>query len=125
MWNYMEINWHLVTLFSIKYINILDGINRVSMSSHVNDKTMTVSIRTIYISDLDINVLTQKSELPQGNFLGSLVKPETTRQRTFEPTEIEYDQIKDEISRMERVDYNNDIKRNVINVDYIEDFVHL
>ena len=33
MWNQMEINWHVLTLFAIQYINLLDGINQFLMSS--------------------------------------------------------------------------------------------
>ena len=38
---------------------------------------------------------------------------------------IEYDRIKDEISRMEHVKYSTSIEGNVLNVDYIEDFKNL
>ena len=35
--------------------------------------------------------------------------------------DIEYDQVKDEISSMNRVEYNTDIGINAINIDDIED----
>ena len=38
MWNQMEINWHLVTLFAMKYIHHLEFINQVFMSIHIKDK---------------------------------------------------------------------------------------
>ena len=50
------------------------------------------------------------------------LKTEITRQRPFTLTDIEYDQIKDEISRMKLVDYNTATGINVMNVDNIEDF---
>ena len=59
-----------------------------------------------------VKVWIWKSELPQGNFLYSLTKPEITRQRS----------IKDELSRMGHIDYNTAMGRNVMNVDDIEDF---
>ena len=63
--------------------------------------------------------------LTQGNFLHCFTKPETTRQGFFELTDIEYDRIKYEISRMYYVEYNITTRRNVMNVDYIEDFANL
>ena len=69
-----------------------------------------------------IKFWTRKSELPQGNFLRSLTQPENTIQIPFKLMDIEYDQIKVEVERMERVDYNTDIGRNVMNIDDIEDF---
>ena len=36
--------------------------------------------------------------------------------------DIEYDRMKDEIARTECVDYITAIRRNVMNIDYIEDF---
>ena len=38
--------------------------------------------------------------------------------------EIEYDRIKEEIARMERVEYNTAIGRNFVNDDDIEDFIN-
>ena len=66
-----------------------------------------------------------KSEFPQGNFLRSLTQPEITRQRPFELTNIEYDQIKDEISRVWHVDCNPEIRINVMTFDDIEEFANL
>ena len=59
------------------------------------------------------------------NFLRSLTKPEITRQRHFELIDIEYYWIKDESARIERVESNTSIGRNVMNVDDIEDFAKL
>ena len=71
-----------------------------------------------------INFWTRKSDFSQSNFLRYLTQPKITRQRPFKITDIEYDQIKDESERMERVYYNNDIRRNVMNVDDIEYFAN-
>ena len=60
-------------------------------------------MRTVDIPNIDINVWTWKSEFPPGNYLLSLTQPEITRQRPFEIANIGYYQIKDEISRIERV----------------------
>ena len=60
--------------------------------------------------------------MPQGNFSRSLIPPKITRQRLLKLTDIEYNLIKYEIESMERVDYNNSVGRNVMNVDDIEDF---
>ena len=80
-------------------------------------------MRTVAIPNIDINVWTQKSAFPIGNYyLCSLMKPEFTRQRHFKLTDIEYDIITDETAMMERVEYNTDIGRNVIYVDDTEDF---
>ena len=34
MWNQMENNWNLATLFEMQYINLVDGINHDFMSIH-------------------------------------------------------------------------------------------
>ena len=60
-----------------------------------------------------------KNELPEGNYLGYLIQPEIKRQRKFELTDIESYQIKNEIKRMECVDYNTSIGWNVMNEDDI------
>ena len=86
---------------------------------------MNFSINIFYIPNIDVNVWTRKSEFPQDNFLNFLTKPEITRQRPFELTDIDYDLIKDEILRMECVDYNNASGINIINVNDIEDFQNL
>ena len=65
-----------------------------------------MSINTVDIPNIDVKVWTRKSEVPQGNLIRSLTKTEITRQRPFGLTYIEYDQIKYEIARMERVEYN-------------------
>ena len=70
---------------------------------------VTVSTRTADIPNLYVKVWTQKSELPQENFLCSITQPNISRQGPFELTDIEYDIIKDEISRMELVEYNTDV----------------
>ena len=77
-------------------------------------------MNTVSIPNLDVKICTWKSQLTQGNFLHSLIQLETKIQIPFEPTDIDYDQIKEKISRMERVEYNNSVRRNVINVDDIE-----
>ena len=38
IWNQKEINWHMVTLFAIKYIHLLEGINHNFMSIHIKNK---------------------------------------------------------------------------------------
>ena len=48
-------------------------------------------MRTVYIPNIDVKVWTQKNEFPQGNYLHSLTKTETTRQRYFELMDIGYD----------------------------------
>ena len=70
----------------------------------------------------ETKVWTRKSELTQGNFLGSLTQPEIIRQGPFELTDIVYDLIKQEIARMGCVEYNTAVRRNVMNFDGIEDF---
>ena len=39
-WNQMVINYHLVTLFEMKYIHLLDSINHVSMWIHGKEKNL-------------------------------------------------------------------------------------
>ena len=65
---------------------------------------MTITLRKTAIPYLYIIFWTRNSEFPQRHFLCSLTQPEITRQRDLELTDIEYDQIKDEISMMERVE---------------------
>ena len=82
-------------------------------------------MNTAAIPNLYVIVWTCKSEFPQGNFLNSLTEPEINRPKPFEPTDIEYDRIRDEIARMEHVDYSTSIRINVMNFDDIEDFANL
>ena len=63
--------------------------------------------------------------MSQGNFPRSLTQNSITRQIPFDLTYIDYDQIKDDIARMARVEYNTSIRRNVMNVDDIEDFANV
>ena len=88
MWNQMEINWYLVTLFLMQYINILDGINHNFMSSHIKIKSVTVSMNAVAIPNIDVKVWARKSELLQWNLLPSLTQPKITRQRPLEVTYI-------------------------------------
>ena len=37
MWNNMEINWHLVTLSEIQYINLLEVMNNDFMSIYIKN----------------------------------------------------------------------------------------
>ena len=53
-----------------------------------------MSINTVAIPNLDVNVWNQKIDLQQGNFPCSLTQPEITRQIPFEITYIEYELIK-------------------------------
>ena len=61
-------------------------------------------MNTVDIPNLDVKIWIRKSEFPQGNLLCSLAQPEMMRQRTLEITDIEYDLIKDKISRIKRVE---------------------
>ena len=78
----MEINWHMVTFFVIRYIHILYGTNNYSYQS-IYKKSVTVSINTVAIPNLDVNVWAHKSELTQGGFLRYLTQTEITRQIPF------------------------------------------
>ena len=84
-----------------------------------------MSMDTVDITNIDVKVLTQKSELPQVNFLRSLTQLEITIQRTFKFTYIEYDLVKNEITRTERVQYNIASGINVVNVDDMKDYENL
>ena len=53
------------------------------------------------------------------------MKPEVTRQRSLELIDIEYEWIRYKVSRIECVDYNTAIERNVMNIDDIEDIVNI
>ena len=44
--------------------------------------------------------------------------------RPFKLTDIEYDQIKDEIARMEHVEYNTSVGRKFMNADGTEYFAN-
>ena len=61
-------------------------------------------MNTVSIPNLDIEVWTRKRDSTQGNFLCSLTQTQITRQRPFKLTDIDYDLIKDEIARVERVE---------------------
>ena len=98
MRNQMITNYHLATLFVIIYEHLPDDQSHVSMLIHVKNSVI-VLMREIAIPILDIKVWTQFFPL-KGNYLRSLTQPANTRQRTFEITEIYYDQIKYGIERI-------------------------
>ena len=83
IWNKMEINWHMVTLFAMQYIHLLDVINQYFILRHKKTKTVFVSMNTFSVPNLDVKVCTWKSELPKENLLCSLTQPKITIQRTF------------------------------------------
>ena len=95
MWNKVVINYHMVTFFAIQYINLLGGINYVSILIHVKENSMTVLMSTVAIKNIEIEVWTPKYQLPVVNYLCYLMKPEIIRQRPFKLTYIDYDKIKD------------------------------
>ena len=90
----MEINWYLVTLFSMQYMHLLDGINHNFMPIYII-KNVIVSINTAAIKNLYVKFWTRKSEFSLGNFLRSLTQTKITRQRSLELTDIYYYLIKD------------------------------
>ena len=94
MWDHMEINWYLVTLFSMQYMHLLDSINRYFVPIHII-KNVIVSINTAAIKNLYVKFWTRKSEFSLGNFLRSLTQTKITRQRSLELTDIYYYLIKD------------------------------
>ena len=79
----------------------------------------------VSIPNFDVKVWTRKIGLPQCNFLYSLTQPEIKILGPFELIDIEYDWIKCEIARMERVEYNTSIGVNVMTFGEIVDFVNL
>ena len=54
-------------------------------------------MRKVAIPNTDVKFWTWKYELPQGNYLRSLMKPTITIQRPFELKDIDYYQIKYEL----------------------------
>ena len=82
-------------------------------------------MNTVAIPNIDFKVWTRKSKFPPGNYLCSLTPTKITRQIPFELTDIDYDLRKDEIARMESIEYNTAIGRNFMNVDDIEDFSNI
>ena len=66
MWSHMVISQHLLTLFAIKYIHIPDALNHVYMSSHVKEKYVSVSMRTLYIQEINVKVWTHINKIRQG-----------------------------------------------------------
>ena len=65
----------MATLFVMQYVHIKDCINHIFISSHVKDKTGTVSMSTVTVPNIDVKVWTQKIRLPQVNFLRFLTQP--------------------------------------------------
>ena len=61
----------------------------------------------------------------KGIFLSSITKNEINKERNFEHKKIDYDQIKYEIARMEHVEYNTMIRRNVTSRNDKEDFSNI
>ena len=58
-----------------------------------------VLMRIVDIPNIYIKVWTQKNEFPQRKNIRYLMQASIIRQRKFELSDIEYDQIKDEIKR--------------------------
>ena len=81
---------------------------------------MTVSTNTVAIPNPNVKLCTWKSEFPC-----YLTQPKITKQTPFGVTDTEYDLIKDEITRMECVEYNTSFGINMMNVDDIEKFANL
>ena len=61
----------------------------------LKQKSVTVSMNTVAIPNIDFKVWTRKSKFPPGNYLCSLTPTKITRQRPFELIDIDYDLIKD------------------------------
>ena len=80
---------------------------------------------TVAIPNIDIKVWTRTSEFLVGNYQYSLTQHEIIRQIIFELMEIQYDRIKDRITRMEHAEYDTSMGRNVMNVDDKEYFANL
>ena len=97
MWNQMVINYHTVNLFLMQYISPGRHKSRFYVEPF-KEKNVTVWMNTVYIPNIDVKVWTHRSEFPQDNFLGSLTQTKISIQRPFELTDIDYDQIKDEIA---------------------------
>ena len=96
------------------------------MSSHIKKlKPVPVSMYRVAITNLNVKVWIRKSDYPQWNFLHHFNQPEIIRQIPFKLADIEYDLIKDEIKRMEPVEYNSSAVRNLINVNDIEEFANV
>ena len=69
-------------------------------------KYVVLLVRTVDIHSIGEKVWTQKNDLPQGDQLKSLIKPVVKNTKQFELTNIDDYQIKYEVERLERVDYN-------------------
>ena len=82
-------------------------------------------MNTVAITDIDVKIWTRRSEFPKRKLPRSLTQPKIWRKINFELIDIEYDLIKDEIPKMEHVEYNTAIERNVMNIGDIEDFANL
>ena len=91
MWDKMVISYHLMTLFTMQYIHLPDSTNHVSMLIHVKRKSVTVSMRKLDITNIDVKLWNHKNEVTQGNYLHSLAQPAIKIQKLFELTDIEYD----------------------------------
>ena len=61
---------------------------------------------------------------PQGDYPCYLTQPGITRQRPLKIIYIEYDRKNDEISRVEHVEYNTSIGKNIMNKYDIKDFLN-
>ena len=57
-------------------------------------------MRKFSIPTIEVTVWNRKNEFQLGYYLRSLTQPEITRQIPFELIDIEYDIIKDKISRI-------------------------
>ena len=66
----MVINYHLINLFEMLYINIPNGKKpQIYVNLCQIQKTVTVFMRTVAITNIDVKGWTQKHELPQVNCL--------------------------------------------------------
>ena len=104
-----ELVWNSVYTYTVQPKSCL------CVDSGKRQKSVIVLVSTVTITNIDVAFWTYKIKYHRVNICFPLTQPTITRQLRFELTNIDYDQIKDEIASMERVDFSTDIGSNFMN----------
>jgi hypothetical protein len=79
-----------------------------------------ISMKTVAVPDFDVVVWDRIRQLPQD--LRTITAHELQDRRPFELTDDLYDDIKEEIARMEKIDFNVNVGQNAVNTEDAEDW---
>ena len=79
-----------------------------------------ILMKTVAVPDLDVVVWDRIWELPQD--LRTITAHKIRDRQPFELTDDLYSEIKEEIARMEKIDFNVNVGQNAVNTEDAEDW---